>query len=251
MNCKAVCLQIEDADVSWQPDRMVRQHLESCEKCRAFHEERSKLRQLVNSLGMVQAPADFEFRLRARLAEGKNVRQPALWFGRATFGWPSAVVAALVLIVGAVVVLRTSNRDLIHDKAMVPQAPRPEPIVAAPGSKTIEQGSNPVVATASSLSGSPKPTTESRRQRASMRRPRTTTREYSSLAAKVVKPEDTLASADPVFTIYTSDQPMSVSLDDGSGVRRTISLPRFSFGSQRAFATEQTSMVKTSAKGVW
>jgi hypothetical protein len=43
-------------------------HVSACDSCRAFRRERERLRLLVAELARVDAPADFEFRLRARVA---------------------------------------------------------------------------------------------------------------------------------------------------------------------------------------
>ena len=249
MYCKAVCLQIEEADLNCQPDRVVQQHLDSCEDCRAFQEERKKLRQLVNSLGTVQAPADFDFRLRARLANQSSAGR--FWMRGTSFGWPSAAVAALVLIVGAVFVFRTPSEPPARQTAVVHTASEPASTVDATTTSRSEDSFTPLAKAPTALQRARSESAVTGRPQFASGQRRLASREYSSVAAKVVKPEDTVASADAVFTIYGSDEPMRLSLDDGSGVQRTISLPRISFGSQRAFATEHTSMVKTSAKGVW
>ena len=249
MNCKAVCLYIEEADLGWQPERVVREHLESCDKCRAFHEEQMKLRQLVGSLGTIHAPADFDFRLRARLASRSKPIRQSPWFGGAVLGWPSAAVAALALIVAGIFLMRAPTVTPGPQKAaIVPgaQSSMPEVVTNRTGTEVTPE---PVVQTEAPATRNSQPTSRAKRFSSSPRR--MMTREYSSVPAKVLNPEDTVASADPPDTIYTSDQPMRMSLDDGSGIQRTISLPRISFGSQRAFASEQTSMVKTSTKGVW
>ncbi|MGH9880925.1 MAG: hypothetical protein ACRD6N_05770, partial [Pyrinomonadaceae bacterium] len=80
---------------------------------------------------------------------------------------------------------------------------------------------------------------------------RTTSKDFSSLPAPVVKRADSIANAASVFPIDASYDSMKLSLDDSSGVSRTISLPRVSFGSQRVLAGEPGSKVKTSTKGIW
>ena len=77
-------------------------------------------------------------------------------------------------------------------------------------------------------------------------------KEFSSLPAPVIRREDSLASVglSPVFPIGATYQSLKLSLDDSTGMSRTIFLPRISFGSQRVAAGgPQTGTI--SAKGIW
>jgi hypothetical protein len=47
-------------------------HVSTCDACSVLRRERLGLRSLVGGLGRVEAPADFEFRLRARMAATRN-----------------------------------------------------------------------------------------------------------------------------------------------------------------------------------
>ena len=78
-------------------------------------------------------------------------------------------------------------------------------------------------------------------------------KDLSSLPAAVLKREESVASAgtSPIFPIDASYQSLKVSLDDRTGASRTIWLPGVSFGSQRVLASGKSSMMTTSAKGVW
>ena len=67
-NCVASCREIEEANVGQQLTEGATEHVRNCAKCRDFYESRLKLRQMVASLGTVEAPADFGFRVRARIA---------------------------------------------------------------------------------------------------------------------------------------------------------------------------------------
>jgi hypothetical protein len=217
-----------------------------------------KLRQLIGSLGTVTAPADFDFRLRAKLAHQTEVRSKGIWPSGLFLGRPGTAVAAVLLVAGAVLALRSFNDGPISQRAALETTKTTkQSAVVAPSDKQVAMPQLAEVSDHSTPSTIQPVTTrqssvpDRRPQPVARQRSRVTTREYSSVAAEVVKPDKVVASADPVFTIDASDQPMSLSLDDGSGIQRTISLPRISFGSQRAFAGEPTSMVKTSAKGVW
>jgi hypothetical protein len=71
INCRSVCREIEEADLGRQLSGPAIGHTRSCAQCLSFYEGRLKLRQLAASLGTVEAPADFDVRLRARLAKEK------------------------------------------------------------------------------------------------------------------------------------------------------------------------------------
>jgi hypothetical protein len=86
-------------------------HLAACAACAQFQIERAQLRELVGSLKPVAAPADFDMRLRARIAREKDAgaRQPFIFrFARTT---PAIAVAALiVLTIAAIVWVNQRNR---------------------------------------------------------------------------------------------------------------------------------------------
>src|SRR5438876_2555785 len=82
LNCKSVRREIDEATLSQQLTREAIEHLRACAGCRRFHEEYHALRGLMASLETVTAPADFDFRLRARLAAEKERRTIAFPFAR-------------------------------------------------------------------------------------------------------------------------------------------------------------------------
>lgn len=85
-------------------------HLRACESCAKFYAERDALRALVGGLERVDAPADFDFRLRARMA-AENVSQSsprrAAW--RFAPGLVSVAIAALFAL--TLVALRVYQTD--------------------------------------------------------------------------------------------------------------------------------------------
>jgi hypothetical protein len=88
------------------------------------------------------------------------------------------------------------------------------------------------------------------KQVATNRKSRAATREFSSAPAEVVKREQLVADEEYAFKIDGSQQSLTVSLEDRTGVYRTISVPRVSFGSQRTFG-DQPLFVKASSNGAW
>jgi hypothetical protein len=241
VTCQSLCLLIDEADLGWEPDKSAREHLRECNDCRVFFTERSKLRQCLSNLGTVQAPADFDFRLRARLAQTKPARSA---FGSFSFGWRTATVAALVLVLGGAMIFRELLREAPHQIAEQP--------VPAPTEQNQSDKAAVAVTTSSSESGPtlvPESTSQPRRGPVVSHK-RINTREFSSSTAPVVRRQDQVADAGSAFPIDAGSEPLNVSLDDGSGVPRTISVPRVSFGSQRLVASEPA-FSKTSGRIDW
>lgn len=109
MNCQACRREIEESDGRSLAGH-AGAHLETCAECRAFAEEQTTLRRLIGSLEVVSAPADFDFRLRARLAGLKSdgARQGArLRF--APGAWSLALAASFVLLIAVGLIVRQAG----------------------------------------------------------------------------------------------------------------------------------------------
>lgn len=120
MNCKKCRREIDDAAKDQRISDEALAHVAACTPCRTFRTERIALRQMVGSLGVVSAPSDFDFRLRARLAAEKSVR-PSL--ARRLFAPTSqamALASAFVIIIAVAVAykqFRTSSGNLALSNA--------------------------------------------------------------------------------------------------------------------------------------
>lgn len=101
MNCQKFKIEIEDKDLRRELlSEAGEAHAATCASCRVFSEERLALRRLVGGLDKVSAPADFDFRLRARMAAARSEAAPrAAWFNfsPAALSWPLAGCLALVV----------------------------------------------------------------------------------------------------------------------------------------------------------
>lgn len=108
MKCKAVLKEIEEMEAHASVSGEAYAHLLVCATCCAFADERTMLRQLVGSLESVTAPPDFDWRLRARLAEARSEREHRrLWHrGFAPGAQAITLAASFALLVVAVVVYR-------------------------------------------------------------------------------------------------------------------------------------------------
>lgn len=233
-NCEVVRRQLDELMLDENVSAAVSEHLNECPACREFHRTQTKLRQMVGSLGTVEAPADFEFRLRARLANDAN---GALPFGFAY--WPFArrglAVASVVILLaaGAVVMWNVMNQPATINVAEQNPAPAPRETPSQVQTPAGTQ-SNPEEFRAAIPENSPQKIRHERpvQTPSRVKRPLSTV-EFSSTRAEVLSATD----ASAVFPIDASLQPVRVSLDDGRGNAKVISVPTISFGSQRTFAS--------------
>jgi hypothetical protein len=107
MNCKQIREEI-DAASRHNPRGDVRSHLNACPDCRRYSDESASLLGLLKAQPRVEVPADFEFRLRARMARAQaaNESGPQGFLRKIlpeTFSWRQmvAAAAAFALIVTA------------------------------------------------------------------------------------------------------------------------------------------------------
>ena len=99
-NCGVVRQELDELMLDEACSTSAAEHLRECAGCREFHQQQTKLRQIVGSLGTVSAPADFDFRLRARLANDSSSAVLAYWpFARRGFALATVL---LVFATGAV-----------------------------------------------------------------------------------------------------------------------------------------------------
>lgn len=247
VDCRTVCSEIEEADIGQPSTTPAVQHMKSCAGCRAFYEERLKLRALVADLEAVEAPADFDFRLRARLANESAGSSMSFFRGNVSFGFPSIALAALLVVLGVTFAWRVWLTPTNTTTATI----------AAPPAATVESSDQGLPSQRALVNDMKTPgdsagIVQKRRVSRSARNSRKfATQEFSSTPATVVSQEAFAGLQQPaVFRIETSGQPLRVSLDYESGASRTISVPALSFGSQRV-AGDRPLPVKSSDKGVW
>lgn len=260
MNCRNIRREIE-ARGARRFSAAVLEHIEHCAACETVSRQQSELHALVSSLGRVEAPADFDIRLRARLAAEEREKRRPFAFTDLSFGLRSAAVAAVLLVIGSAFLFVTvRNRpDAVvagnKQVAVTPVAPdsKPSPTVSAVKPVRSDETQPTAIADAGS---NPLPRHRRnvgvRNELAGLRNNRLGTRDQSSSSAGVLKRDDQLAAAYPTaaFPINASYQSLKVSVDNGSGLSRTISLPTVSFGSQRTLSNSASPLM-ASARGTW
>jgi hypothetical protein len=251
--CDVIRRELEETTLSEDFSGTTAQHLRGCADCREFQRQQMKLRQIIGSLGTVNAPADFDFRLRARLAadsEGSGVR----YWSFAVRGL--ATVAVLVVFgVGAAIVWQSMRPGPAVAGGPQQQGPsqqeesrptEPQPTVAGQPDLVRNEdhaglrNETPVVADNNLRRVSSRPV---------VFKPRgpIATLDRSSLRANVYPIAEPALDTATVFPIEGSLQSVKVSVDDGRGNARTISFPTVSFGSQRVLATGN----QLASQGVW
>ena len=199
---------------------------------------------MVGSLGTVEAPPDFDFRLRARLANDST--------SNVFHYWPVvqrglAVAAAVIVIAFGVVVVKNvlnQKEETVAEKSPAPQqSPKqlePEPLKATTGS---EQTAAHVPTTAPEKNKGERPA-----QAASKNKRPLSAVEFSKQRAEVYPVSEAVNSdASTVISIDASGEPLRLSLDDGRGNARTISVPTIRFGSQRMLPSKN----QLAEKGIW
>jgi hypothetical protein len=230
-NCELIRRELDELMPGEPQSSAATQHLRECASCREFHEQTTKLRQIVGSLGTVEAPADFDFRLRARLAQdnGSSVYWP--------FARRGLAVAAMVLVfaTGAVVVRNVLNEPPKVDEVAVQPETRPavKPDEAPPVVKEDDNREPPV---ATAVDSGPQNVRKPLRRSNDYKKRQVASVDFSSERAEVIGGVEPVGVS-AAFPIDASLQPFKVSLNDDRGNAKTISVPTISFGSQRIVQT--------------
>jgi hypothetical protein len=237
--CELIRRELDELNLDETCSTAALEHLRECGACREFHEKQTKLRQIVGSLGTVAAPADFDFRLRARLANESSSAASHFNF----IAWPvlrrglAAAALLLVFATGAFLV-----RSKLNGPAEVTETAKQSPAPAVHESpRQVEQAVAPTATDGGKRevvslppSKHPQKNTMGRfEQVAVSKNRRLATVDSSSTGANVINGSEPLASSGAIPIDASSLQSFTVSVDDGRGNAKTISVPAISFGSQR------------------
>ena len=228
-NCKLIRRELDELRLGEAWSSNATEHLRECASCREFHEQQTKLRQIVGSLGTVEAPADFDFRLRARLANGASSTPGIYW----AFVRRGLAVAAMVIVfaTGAIVVRNLMNQPAsignVAKQPEVQQSVKPDDVTPV-----VKEENKPEQTVAGVTNEAQPGNRRGWHPRVDYKKRPVSSIDFSSERAEVIN------GAEPVgvsaaFPIDASLQPFKVSLDDGRGNAKTISVPTISFGSQR------------------
>ena len=219
--CRFTRQQIDELELGERPGERATAHLSLCAGCRDFRAERNELRQLVGSLESVVAPADFEMRLRARIAREQSPSRRDPLFAR-LIRTPALAAAALFVMVGGTLVW-VAQRD-IEPSAPVATVQQRAPLAqpsdsnaTTPVASDTTDASAPSDEVAENVSHFP-----ARKHRGGSR---VRSQDYSVL------PADPIRQGDQAY-VNAPSKPVVFALEDERGTKRKISLPPVSFGSQ-------------------
>jgi hypothetical protein len=260
-DCKAIRQEIDEANLDARLTLEASEHLGQCDECRRFHNDRRRLRSLMAELEMVGAPADFDFRLRARLAREK----PSNGSGLLLAARPIAALALLILIAVVAVVVKRGMSPVSYPPPVSKATPKESgPTVnevksATPtgsvASSKDDAGQNVATGNDSQRvpvsphnAGAPrKIAAQKTPSNTAANPPRLGIRESAGTAATMITPD----SPGTLVLVPIYPRSFKFSVDNGRGGARTISLPPVSFGSQRLLAREASFVPVSSAKGDW
>jgi len=252
--CNIIRQQIDEAERTEGLSSAAEKHLDGCSACRDFAVEHTSLQRLLGDLGTVAAPSDFDFRLKARLAREKSAGRNSGGFASLLSGPRLATTAAVILAVAAGVF---SARYLLpmfqsHQSTTVASAP---PVIApqAPPMEKPGETAGVEATVNNSFIIPPKHSTSGGGAKAVVytatnRKPRVASRDMALTSAAVIEHDQN--SLRGVVRVPLDDQALRISLDDGRGAQRMVSLPIVSFGSQRLMNSHSFAP-GTTPKGDW
>jgi len=278
MNCQKCKIEIEERDSRREfLSNAAEDHLADCAGCRVFGEERLALRRLVGGLEKVSAPADFEFRVRARMVAEREVgASRAAWFGfsPAALSWPLAGCLALVISASLYLQQRPDmtappiTAEQSRAAATTTATPTPQVSVAevvSPGGQVTETEtrSGGVELASTKISPAPRRRMTPARHSSGAGIEREVTRQVEESASTSLSGATPLVAAggavrgEGALIPVQLDAPegqLKVLLRDTSGGARTISVDSVSFGSRDVMKRPGATYTKAALspnEGVW
>ena len=251
--CRNVRQEIDQSELGRRLSESSESHVSGCVSCAAFRAERTRLRELVGSLQPVTAPADFDMRLRARIAreQDQHSAQPSIF--RLFMSTPAIAVAGLiVMVVGGLVWMNQRSVSSPTTTASKQPAP-PNPVTPSVASTQPAAPGNQAAPGAETPKGRDLPIEDQKLASASRRNSTRT-----SALVNAPQSSDFNTSRAPSFqlsdragevSLTAPVKPMVVTVYDEKGGSRKILLPPVSFGSQRL--TDRTTPVSMTNTRDW
>lgn len=273
--CRKWRIEIDEAGEGAALGVGARAHLDACASCRTAHRESLCLRHLVGNLERVEAPPDFDLRLRARLARQADARRQPRLNLRPAFG----LAASACLVVLFLITIQRGYDPTADERAAVPAVDGEAETATGVGPPETQTSS-----TDSRIAG-PKVAAPGNSERTTLmevagrRALRTQARRMQSLRAsvsaddvreesdavlgshvsqvhtisKTVEEENSVPARPFAIAISRSDEPLRVVLLDEKGGTRSLPVRPVSFGAQEIVARERTAQKASSVEqeGVW
>jgi hypothetical protein len=255
MECRATRQQIDEGG---EPlSAQVMQHVASCAPCLAFQNERSRLRELLTSLEPVTAPADFDFRLRARIEAQTESPGSRSFFSGFALSTPAMAVAALVIVALGGSVVWIQQRGAKQTQTAAVNAPSQVKEGNSPTAESLPSNkqanvpdSTSTVKTTDRNAGAPIYLVRGGRiqfKDPGLPQSARSSTDFNAGSAPSIKQGQNPGA------VYVSApvKPMVLSLQDDNGATRRISLPPVSFGSQRLLVGGRVVPVSSTNDRVW
>jgi hypothetical protein len=277
MSCQSYRIEIEEMEATTRPSGEMAVHLSACAECHAFYSERQSLRQLMKELEMVAAPADFDFRLRARLAASNGAGNHRSSWRSFVFSAPAIGLTASLILLGVaatafynrsqpapivagrpaeVVRQKTEQPDKTGSASTPVEIVNPKASPVATNKKTESPGIASVPnANQQSRAGNGQTNSPRKQMPATPNSGQRLSNDLAASGARVItpyaQPSPAIIGASPLLevSVRSKSQPLKIDLDDRSGVKRTVTLEPVVFGSQDLIGRE-TSRAAT-ANGIW
>lgn len=261
-DCKAYRHEIAEAFDGGALSRGASAHAASCRACGEELRGREALRALVRGLGKVEAPADFEYRLRARIAGGGvGGRRAPLRGLRLIYAFAPVAAAACFLVVSTALYLRQAAKTTPSEapSAIVSAPPsrnadaqRAAATTSATGEVEVKElqqtGERPLIAASA-------PTAF--QMRSAVHRRRAAPQSGREVEDGSQRSETLSVTSARVFNgsgmSIALNTPLRVVLRDESGAGRVVPMRAVSFGSQELLARESVSrqVIAADNEGVW
>lgn len=252
-NCKTVRAEIDEARGGAWLSRDSQSHVGACAGCLEFMEEREKLRSLVGTLERVEAPGDFEFRLRARMAAAKEAKPSRFFLFRPAPGLATLALAAT--IVGSI----------YYSNATAPTAVQPsshQPSVAQTAAPATTRDANEAVKVKEEVKAvAPSVEVERSAGVRPLRKDRRRSAAPSRMDVAKAREEGALDfgfKTSPVIKstnvkLEVSSEPLRVVVRDERGARRRLPMNPVSFGAQSPVGKRRqpSPLAVADNEGVW
>ena len=242
-------------------------HLGECAACREFGREREALLGLLGGLASVAAPADFEFRLKARMARQRSADKSLLRRFRLAPGLAAGAVAACLLAASALYLRAPQTahepvaaRPAANASHTPPEADQPKPAEVADINHRAEvKVENDSVRPPVRGEDRPALSVAAAGRRSSAPRSRRATREdtFGVRAATVIDGGDARqlaeAEAPRAVALRTSPETLRVLLRDERGGSQVLPMRSVSFGAQGPVGRDARAVRASYAdkEGVW
>jgi hypothetical protein len=263
-DCKVYRHEIVEIFDGEAMSRGARAHAESCPACGDELRGRESLRALVRGLGKVEAPSDFEYRLRARMAAaGTPGRRVPLRGLRLIYAFAPVAAAACFLVVSTALYLRQASRPSpAEPPATASAAPARNAAAGTDVVKTVENlkgaeglssevASNPTQVPARPVAHRVRAASRPSREVAAKAEERAVAQQNTSIFS--FSPAPVITGHGVTIALKTPAEPMRMILRDERGAGRVVPMRAVSFGSQELLARENVSRQATAAdsEGVW